>query len=84
MNRKIILFFKHALSYYLIMNKGRVEQVEIKGQVERITYTNEENGYVIAKIKLPGRQDLITVVGNLFTITPGEVLRLTGDRKSVV
>ena len=75
---KIILFFKHVLSYYLMMNKGRVEQVEIKGQVERITYANEENGYVIAKIKMPGRQDLVTVVGNLFTITPGEVLRLTG------
>jgi exodeoxyribonuclease V alpha subunit len=60
------------------MQKGRGEQLEIKGQVERITYANEENGYVIAKIKMPGRQDLVTVVGNLFTITPGEILRLTG------
>lgn len=60
------------------MQKGTREQVEIKGQVERITYANEENGYVIAKIKVPGREDLITIVGNLFTITPGEVLRLRG------
>jgi exodeoxyribonuclease V alpha subunit len=60
------------------MQKGKREQVEIKGQVERITYANEENGYVIAKIKVPGRQDLVTVVGNLFTITPGELLRLAG------
>jgi exodeoxyribonuclease V alpha subunit len=60
------------------MEKGPREQIEIKGQVERITYANEENGYVIAKIKVPGRQDLVTVVGNLFTITPGEVLRLAG------
>jgi len=60
------------------MQKGRREQVEVKGQVERITYANEENGYVIAKIKAPGRHDLITIVGNLFTITPGELLRLVG------
>jgi exodeoxyribonuclease V alpha subunit len=60
------------------MQKGSREQVEIKGQVEKITYANEDNGYVIAKIKLPDRQDLVTVVGNLFTITPGEVLRLIG------
>ena len=52
--------------------------MEIKGQVERITYANEEDGYVIAKVKVPGRHDLVTVVGNLFTITPGELLRLTG------
>lgn len=52
--------------------------MEIKGQVERITYSNEENGYVIAKVRVPGRHDLITVVGSLFAITPGEVLRLSG------
>jgi exodeoxyribonuclease V alpha subunit len=60
------------------MQKGKKERVEIKGQVERITYANEENGYVIAKIKVPGRQNLVTVVGNLFTIAPGEILRLVG------
>ena len=60
------------------MQKSTREQVEVKGQVERITYANEENGYVIAKVKVSGRQDLVTVVGNLFTITPGEILRLTG------
>ena len=60
------------------MQKGPREQVEIKGQVERITYANEENGYVIAKVKVPSRHDLVTVVGNLFTITPGEILRLIG------
>lgn len=60
------------------MQKGKKEKIEIKGQVERITYANEENGYVIAKIQVPGRKDLVTVVGNLYAITPGEVLRLAG------
>jgi len=30
---------------------------ELQGQIERITYTNEENGFTIAKVKVPGRQD---------------------------
>lgn len=60
------------------MQKSKKEPTEIKGQVERITYANEENGYVIAKIKVPSRKDPVTVLGNLFAITPGEVLRLIG------
>lgn len=53
--------------------------VEIKGQVERITYRNEENSYTIAKMKVGGRHDLVTVVGNLLAVSPGEVLKLKGE-----
>ena len=52
---------------------------EIKGQVERITYRNEENSYTIAKMKVGGRHDLVTVVGNLLSVSPGEVLQLKGE-----
>jgi exodeoxyribonuclease V alpha subunit len=52
---------------------------EIKGQIERITYYNEENGYTIAKVKAGGRHDLVTVVGNLLSVNPGEVLKLKGE-----
>jgi len=45
--------------------------VEIKGQLERITYHNEENAYTIAKMKVAGRYDLVTVVGNLLSVSPG-------------
>ena len=41
---------------------------ELSGQIERITYTNEENGFTIARVKVHGQQDLITVVG-LFDVT---------------
>jgi exodeoxyribonuclease V alpha subunit len=54
------------------------ELVEIKGQVERITYANEENGYTIAKMKVPGRNSLVTAAGTLFSLTPGEILILRG------
>ncbi|WP_420628789.1 ATP-dependent RecD-like DNA helicase [Candidatus Leptofilum sp.] len=65
------------------------EQVQIAGSVERITYYNEENGYTVLRLKpdsrgmLPfryasGRDALITVVGNLPEVQPGEWLKLTG------
>ncbi len=65
------------------------DQVQIAGSVERITYHNEENGYTVLRLKpdsrgmLPfryasGREELITVVGNLPEVQPGEWLKLTG------
>jgi exodeoxyribonuclease V alpha subunit len=51
---------------------------ELQGQLERITYCNESNHYTIAKLKVQGRRDLVTIVGNLVAVSPGEVLRLEG------
>lgn len=53
-------------------------EVELKGQVERITFKNEENGYTIAKLKVKGKKELITVVGTVGAISPGEMLRIKG------
>jgi len=52
---------------------------ELRGQIERITYTNEENGFTIAKLKVYGQRDLVTVVGNLMAPTPGEILKMKGE-----
>jgi len=53
----------------------------ISGVVERITYTNEENGFSVIKIKSKGFSDLVTVVGNLAAVNIGATLRLKGDWK---
>ncbi|HZD10476.1 MAG TPA: AAA family ATPase [Candidatus Binatia bacterium] len=64
-------------------------QDQISGSVERVTYYNPENGYSVIRLKpdtrgmLPfkyasGRDALITVVGNLPEVNPGEWLRLGG------
>ena len=53
--------------------------VALSGQIERITYANEETGYTVAQINVPGRQDLVTVVGNLLHPTPGEFLKMQGE-----
>ncbi len=65
-------------------------QDEISGSVERITYYNDENGYTVLRLKpdsrgmLPykyasGRNELITVVGNLPELQPGEWVKLLGQ-----
>ncbi|MDA2935519.1 ATP-dependent RecD-like DNA helicase [Acidobacteria bacterium AH-259-D05] len=52
---------------------------ELQGQIERITYFNEENGFTIAKVRVQGRRKLATVVGNLASLIPGEILRMQGE-----
>lgn len=52
---------------------------DLQGQIERITYTNEENGYTVAKVKVYGQRDLVTVVGNLIAPVPGEMISMKGE-----
>jgi exodeoxyribonuclease V alpha subunit len=58
----------------------------LEGIVERITFFNPENGYSVLKLApAQGRRslrpegDLLTIVGNLPEVTPGEHLRLAGQ-----
>ena len=47
--------------------------------LERITYANEETGYTIARVATDrSGSDLLTVVGALLGVQPGESLRLVG------
>src|SRR5437899_1402446 len=47
--------------------------------LERITYANEETGYTIARVATDRTgTDLLTVVGSLLGVQPGESLRLVG------
>jgi exodeoxyribonuclease V alpha subunit len=60
---------------------------EISGSVERITFYNEENGYTVLRLRPDTRgmlpyahgEPLLTVVGNLPEVNPGEWLKLTGQ-----
>ena len=44
----------------------------LNGFIERVTYHNPENGFAVLKVKVKGRQDLVTVVGNTTSVTAGE------------
>ena len=47
--------------------------------LERVTYANEETGYTIARVATErSGTDLLTVVGPLLGVQPGESLRLVG------
>jgi exodeoxyribonuclease V alpha subunit len=53
-------------------------QSELEGQIERVTYFNEETGYTVAKLTVPGYREPVAVVGNLVGPTPGETLIMKG------
>lgn len=57
----------------------RPRGVELAAVLERVTYVNEETGYTIARVATDrSGQDLVTVVGSLLGVQPGESLRLVG------
>ena len=51
----------------------------INGQIERITFHNEENGFSILKVKVRGQKGLVTAVGSFMAPTPGQVIKATGE-----
>ena len=59
--------------------------VSLDGVLEAVVYSNEETGWSVVKLLSPGRRDLVTAVGSLPGVQPGESLKLTGrwivDRK---
>lgn len=50
----------------------------IHGLLEKISYHNEENDFVVAKLREKEKKELTTIIGNLSGINPGESLKLTG------
>ena len=56
----------------------RDDQVGLEGQVERITYFNEDTGYTVARLKVPGHFEPVTIIGHLISPRPGEILEMKG------
>ena len=51
---------------------------KLSGVVERVTFASEETGYSVVRLSVKGRPDLVTAVGNLADVNPGESLELEG------
>ncbi|MEO6193091.1 MAG: ATP-dependent RecD-like DNA helicase, partial [Thermoanaerobaculia bacterium] len=51
----------------------------LEGVLERIVFSNEENAWSVVKLQALGHRDLVTAVGNLLGVQPGENLRLSGS-----
>ncbi len=50
----------------------------LSGLIERVTFFNEENGYVVLKVKAKSHRDQVTVVGNLPSVSAGEWVTAEG------
>jgi len=50
----------------------------LSGLIERVTFHNEDTGFAVVKIKAKGHRDLVTVVGSLASVSPGEWVNAQG------
>ena len=50
----------------------------ISGLIERVTFFNEDSGFAVLKLKVKGHRELVTVVGALPSVSPGEWLHAQG------
>jgi len=52
--------------------------ITLAGNLERITFHNHENHYTIAKLSIEGIRNLVTIIGYMPGISPGEAIRIRG------
>jgi exodeoxyribonuclease V alpha subunit len=50
----------------------------LAGEVERVTYHNESNGFTVLQVKPRGQRELVTVVGYAATLSSGEFIQAVG------
>jgi exodeoxyribonuclease V alpha subunit len=51
----------------------------LEGTLERITFHSAEDGYTVARLMPRGKSYVITIVGKLLGVRPGETLALEGE-----
>jgi exodeoxyribonuclease V alpha subunit len=52
--------------------------ITLEGSIDRISFYNKENHFTIARIKVKGEKETIPVIGHLYSVAPGEVLKIHG------
>ena len=55
--------------------------VTLNAEVNGVTFFNPENGYAVLRIKVRNEPGIITAVGNVVQVKPGETLNLSGQWK---
>ena len=59
--------------------KKKADDTRLDGQVERVVFCNEENGYAVLRVKVRGHKELVTVTGTASSVNPGEWLAADGE-----
>ena len=55
------------------------DETPLTGSVERITFHNLDNGYVVLKVRAEKHRDVVTVVGHLSNVVAGEYIEANGS-----
>ena len=50
----------------------------VAGMVERVTFHNDETGFSVLRVKVQGKRELVTVVGNVADVSAGEWVTAQG------
>ncbi|MDD4736869.1 MAG: ATP-dependent RecD-like DNA helicase [Kiritimatiellae bacterium] len=51
----------------------------LSGTVERVTFHSDESGFCVLKVKCRGHRELVTMVGSLPNVVPGELVEGAGE-----
>src|SRR6185436_9366069 len=51
----------------------------LDGVLDKVVFANAESAWSVVKLRVAGRHDPVTAVGNLLGVRPGDNLRLTGE-----
>jgi exodeoxyribonuclease V alpha subunit len=54
-------------------------KAQAEGIVERIVYENPDNGFMVARMKIEGQHHLLTFVGAMMAVSPGETIQISGE-----
>ena len=58
--------------------KHQNDKEYLSGTIERITYHNADNGFCVIRVKVKGHKDLVTVTGNVPSVSAGEYIKCSG------
>ncbi len=50
----------------------------LAGRIERLTFVNDDNGYTVMSVRVPGRRQPVTAVGHLAGAAVGEFIEMEG------
>ena len=59
------------------MNKSLPTTV-LEGELESVTYFNDENHYTVAKLKTSKTNSIVTIIGTMSSVKAGQFLKMEG------
>jgi len=69
-----------TLSNTILQNPVQQQPIlQLAGTVERVTFHSEESGYSVLRVKARGHRDVVTVLGFVSAISPGENVETFGE-----